>query len=63
MLDERVALLEKRIEDLKGMSPVDSKAESDDDLESEQDFSVAIEKESPHPIKANYSKSDTSVKH
>lgn len=63
MLDERVAQLEKRIEDLKGMSPVDSKAESDDDLDSEQDFSVSIEKESPLPIKANYSKSDTSVKH
>jgi hypothetical protein len=63
VLDERVALLEKRIEDLKGKSPVDSKAESDDDLESEQDFSVAIEKESPLPIKANCAKSDTSAKH
>lgn len=63
MLDERVAQLEKRIEDLKGMSPVDSKADSDDDLESEQDFSVAIEKESPLTIKANCSKSDTSAKH
>lgn len=63
MLDERVALLEKRIEDLKGMSSVDSKAESDDDLESEQNFSVAIEKESPLPIKAKCSKSDSSVKH
>ncbi len=63
MLDDRVAQLEKRIEDLKGMSPVDSKADSDDDLESEQDFSVAIEKESPLPIKANCSKSDTSAKH
>lgn len=63
MLDERVAQLEKRIEDLKGMSPVDSNAESDDDLKSEQNFSVAIEKESPLPIKANCSKSDSSVKH
>lgn len=62
MLDERVALLEKRIEDLKGMSLIDSKAESDDDFESEQGFSVAFEKESPLPMKANYSKSDSSVK-
>jgi len=43
VLDERVALIEKRIEELKGMSPIDSKAESDDDPESEKDFSVAIE--------------------
>ena len=45
------------------MSPVDSKVDSDDDLESEKDSSVAIEKESPLPIKANCSKSDTSAKH
>lgn len=59
VLDQRLAQLVRRLDDLKGMSPVESKSESEEYDESEQDLSIAVNKEQSLLIKASGLKLDT----
>ena len=59
MLDYRLAQRVRRLEDLKGISPVESKSESEEYDESEQDLSIAVDKEQSLLIRASCVKLDT----
>jgi hypothetical protein len=49
----------RRLEDLKGISSVESKSESEEYDESEQDLSIAVDKEQSLLIRASCVKLDT----